>query len=81
MCNFFRKRKKQLKIDTVVMNKLIQLNNEECAFCLDPLKNEICMITKGCNHFFHAGCYEDYIESCEKQNKDEILCPFCRTVQ
>ena len=84
MCNLFRKRKQQIRlghfVDTV-MNEMIHQSHEECAFCLDPLQNELCMITNKCNHFFHARCYEEYVQSCKKQNKKQIICPYCETVQ
>jgi hypothetical protein len=81
MCWCFFRKKKRPSIEIVVTNDILEKANEECPICLEPLRSDLCMITKQCSHFFHYDCYIQYVDTCAKQENTEVYCPLCRTVQ
>jgi hypothetical protein len=80
MCWIFKK-KKRPSIEIVIHNKIHEESEEECAICLELLNDDLCMITKKCNHYFHYDCYNNYIRSCIQKKERVVECPLCRTTQ
>ena len=52
-------------------------HNEECAICLEGLKNSEVIQLSNCKHKIHFDCMS---EVCEKSpNTETCICPLCRT--
>ena len=51
--------------------KLLLLNSNECAICLDKIENNKNIILLNCDHYFHKNCLDNWFVKSK-------TCPICR---
>ncbi|QPG74802.1 hypothetical protein FOA43_002138 [Brettanomyces nanus] len=67
---------KKIKVD--IYSLYPTLEGVECSICTGPIDIKSCVITE-CKHCFCVGCLKEHFDFQESHDKEQVLCPMCRS--